>query len=111
MNTNGVISFLRPVGTYTPNPFPIANDARMIAPFWADIDTTRGGTVWYRETTNDTMLDRATDEVRAYFPDFFRFRASWDISPHGIGLRFLVVVVEDALRLRPSTTHVYHKYL
>eukprot|EP00105_Crassostrea_gigas_P046261 XP_019930409.1 PREDICTED: protein mesh [Crassostrea gigas] len=77
VNTNGVISFLRPVGTYTPNPFPIANDARMIAPFWADIDTTRGGTVWYRETTNDTMLDRATDEVRAYFPDFFRFRASW----------------------------------
>lgn len=77
MNTNGVISFLRPVGTYTPNPFPIANDARMIAPFWADIDTTRGGTVWYRETTNDTMLDRATHEVRAYFPDFFRFRASW----------------------------------
>lgn len=77
MNTNGVISFLRPVGTYTPNPFPIANDARMIAPFWADIDTRNGGTVWYRETTNDTLLDRATDEVRAYFPGFFRFRASW----------------------------------
>nr|XP_022323644.1 protein mesh-like [Crassostrea virginica] len=77
VNTNGVISFLSPVGTYTPNPFPIANDARMIAPFWADIDTRKGGTVWYRETTEDSLLDRATDEIKDYFPQFLRFRASW----------------------------------
>ena len=77
MNTNGVISFLQTVSTYTPNPFPLANDARMIAPFWADIDTRKGGTVWYRESTNKQLLDRATDEVRAYFPKFMKFRASW----------------------------------
>ena len=77
MNTNGVISFLQTVSTYTPDPFPIANDARMIAPFWADINTLRGGTVWYRETTDIKLLDRATDEVRAYFPKFLKFRASW----------------------------------
>ena len=77
MNTNGVISFIQTVSTYTPDPFPLANDARMIAPFWADIDTTRGGTVWYRETTDKQLLDRATDEVRAYFPKFMKFRASW----------------------------------
>nr|XP_022323656.1 protein mesh-like [Crassostrea virginica] len=77
VNTNGVISFLQTVSTYTPDPFPLANDARMIAPFWADIDTTRGGTVWYRETTDKQLLDRATDEVRAYFPKFMKFRASW----------------------------------
>lgn len=77
MNTNGVISFLQGVSTFTPDPFPIANDARMIAPFWADIDTTRGGTVWYRETTDAVLLDRATDEVRNNYPNFFRFKASW----------------------------------
>nr|XP_022323654.1 protein mesh-like [Crassostrea virginica] len=77
VNTNGVISFLQTVSTYTPDPFPIANDARMIAPFWADINTLRGGTVWYRETTDIKLLDRATDEVRAYFPKFLKFRASW----------------------------------
>lgn len=77
VNTNGVISFLKPVSTYTPNPFPIPNDARMIALFWADINTINGGTVWYRETTDDDLLGRATDEVRAYFPKFFKFMASW----------------------------------
>uniref|UniRef100_K1QM71 Sushi, nidogen and EGF-like domain-containing protein 1 n=1 Tax=Magallana gigas TaxID=29159 RepID=K1QM71_MAGGI len=65
------------VSTYTPDPFPIANDARMIAPFWADIDTTRGGAVWYRETTNADLLDRTTKEVTNNYPNFFRFKASW----------------------------------
>lgn len=59
------------MSTYTPDPFPIANDARMIAPFWADIDTTRGGAVWYRETTNADLLDRATKEVTNNYPNFF----------------------------------------
>ncbi|XP_062572621.1 LOW QUALITY PROTEIN: protein mesh-like, partial [Saccostrea cucullata] len=77
VNANGVVSFLQTVRTYTPNPFPIANDARMIAPFWADVNTINGGTVWYRETVNSTLLNRASEEVRAYFPRFFRFRASW----------------------------------
>nr|XP_034303984.1 protein mesh isoform X2 [Crassostrea gigas] len=77
VSTNGVISFLQGVSTFTPDPFPIANDARMIAPYWADIDTTRGGTVWYRETTDAVLLDRATKEVTNNYPEFFRFKASW----------------------------------
>lgn len=77
MSTNGVISFLQGVSTFTPDPFPIANDARMIAAFWADIDTRNGGTVWYRETTDAVLLDRATKEVTNNYPNFFRFKASW----------------------------------
>jgi hypothetical protein len=77
VNTNGVISFLQRVSTYTPTPFPIENNARIIAPFWADVDTNRGGTVWYRETTNNTLLDKASEEIRAYFPQFYRFKPSW----------------------------------
>lgn len=38
INNNGNISFSNPLGTYTPNPFPVANQP-MIAPYWADIDT------------------------------------------------------------------------
>jgi hypothetical protein len=37
VNTNGNISFGDPVGTYTPEAFPIA-DQPMIAPYWADVD-------------------------------------------------------------------------
>ncbi|XP_062581787.1 uncharacterized protein LOC134243551 [Saccostrea cucullata] len=77
VNTNGVISFLKTVSTYTPNPFPLDGDRRLVAIFWADVDTRKGGTVWYRESTNQTILERATNEVRTYFPQFFRFQATW----------------------------------
>jgi MYXO-CTERM domain-containing protein len=42
VNTNGNITFRAAVGTYTPSPFPIA-DQPMIAPWWADVDTRGGG--------------------------------------------------------------------
>jgi MYXO-CTERM domain-containing protein len=37
VNTNGNITFSGPLRTYTPNPFPVA-DQPMIAPYWADVD-------------------------------------------------------------------------
>jgi hypothetical protein len=49
----------------------------LVAIFWADVDTTEGGTVWYRESTNQTILNRATEEVRTYFFQFIRFQAKW----------------------------------
>ncbi len=42
LNTNGNISFGDGVSTYTPEPFPVANQ-RMIAPWWGDVDTRNGG--------------------------------------------------------------------
>jgi len=42
VNTNGNITFRGSVGTFTPSPFPIA-DQPMIAPWWADVDTRGGG--------------------------------------------------------------------
>ena len=41
----------------------------MIAPFWADADTTRGdGNVWYRQSTDQEDLKRATNEVKEAYP-------------------------------------------
>ncbi|MFO0709918.1 MAG: MYXO-CTERM sorting domain-containing protein [Sandaracinus sp.] len=37
LNTNGNITFNGPVGTYTPDAFPVS-DQPMIAPYWADVD-------------------------------------------------------------------------
>ncbi|AKF10712.1 nidogen-like domain-containing protein [Sandaracinus amylolyticus] len=37
VNTNGNITFSGRVRTFTPDPFPVANQP-MIAPFWADVD-------------------------------------------------------------------------
>lgn len=38
VNNNGNISFSSPLSTFTPNPFPIANQP-IIAPYWSDVDT------------------------------------------------------------------------
>jgi MYXO-CTERM domain-containing protein len=41
VNTNGNITFSDQLPTFTPNPFPVA-DQPMIAPFWADVDLRTG---------------------------------------------------------------------
>ena len=41
INNNGNLTFRSPLGTYTPQPFPVTN-LPMLAAFWGDVDT-RGG--------------------------------------------------------------------
>ena len=77
MNTNGVISFLTAEGQYTPSPFPLGDQRRLIAPFWADVNTNNGGTVSYRQSTDPVLLQRATDDVRRAFLGHQRFFARW----------------------------------
>jgi hypothetical protein len=42
VNNNGSVTFGGATGTYTPQRFPIRGN-RMVAPFWADVDTRNGG--------------------------------------------------------------------
>ena len=42
VNNNGTITFGGATGTFTPQRFPVQGN-RMIAPFWADVDTRGGG--------------------------------------------------------------------
>ena len=55
INTNGIISFTAAVPTFTPELFPIPRSF-MIAPFWADVDTRGTGEVYFKQTTNNTVL-------------------------------------------------------
>ena len=77
VNTNGVISFLVAVSQYTPAPFPLGDNRRLISPFWGDVDTRNGGTVLYRESIDPVLLDRATKDIRRAFLNHQRFSASW----------------------------------
>ena len=55
---------------YTPVPFPITDYLiPLIAPFWADADTSVSGHVYYtkRPTINQTLLDRATAIINTAF--------------------------------------------
>ena len=58
VSTNGVISFLQAVSTYTPHSFPLGSDRRLIAAFWGDVDTRRnGGRIYYRQESYDFFED------------------------------------------------------
>ncbi|XP_031573725.1 protein mesh-like [Actinia tenebrosa] len=77
VNTNGVVSFLIQVSKFTPDPFPLGNNERLLTAFWADVDTTKGGKVWYRETTDQAILEKATNDIRQTFVKQFNFVATW----------------------------------
>jgi len=84
VNTNGIISFTNPISAYTPDSFPLGNSQELIAPYWGDVDTTGTGIIWYRETTDPDLLERADNEIRQAFPTLIRyaseflFIATWD---------------------------------
>jgi hypothetical protein len=81
---NGVISLNASVPQLTFELFPL-NEA-LIAPYWADADTRDSGIVWYRETNDTELLDRARMEIQSAFSNANQqtsnithlFIATWD---------------------------------
>ncbi|XP_071497302.1 sushi domain-containing protein 2-like [Diadema antillarum] len=76
VNTNGIISFLKNVSQYTPDSFPLDDDRRVVAPFWADVDASKEtGNVWFRQTTDETeLLANLTEQIASIFRVEFRFQ-------------------------------------
>lgn len=77
VNNNGIISFLKEVSQFTPVAFPISKDRRVVAAFWADVDNRRAGDIYYRESTEQPILERASRNIAQYFPEFPGFSAQW----------------------------------
>lgn len=83
--TNGVLSFGEPfIFNCCPWMFPLYGDYQLIAPFWADVDTTGTGDIWYRETTDANILTRANEDVLIAFPHYENYQSksvfivTWD---------------------------------
>lgn len=57
INNNGNITFNGPVGSFTPEPFPVSSQP-MIAPYWGDVDTrpSNGGAVYTAAPNPDTVV-------------------------------------------------------
>ena len=61
---------------------------KFFAPYWADFDTSRTGNIYYRQTTDSSLLGRVTNEIRAAFPMYQDltmtnlFIATWDSINH-----------------------------
>ena len=68
VNDNGVISLGSRYNVRTPLSLPLNGTNRIIAPYWADVDTRGTGQVFYRQTTDPNLLARANSEIRAAFP-------------------------------------------
>ncbi|XP_073425938.1 alpha-tectorin-like [Dendrobates tinctorius] len=89
VNNNGAISFKQPVTEYTPDAFPIP-DLYMIVPYWGDVDNERGGSIYYRQTTDEKLMNRLFDDIhkmvdidKEFKPDW-AFIATWHkVAYHG----------------------------
>jgi len=52
---------------YEPRSLPL-NQIHFVTPFWADVDLTGTGQVYYRQTNDSTLLARASNEIKTAFP-------------------------------------------
>lgn len=92
MSTNGLISFGRSVSSSNPVLFPsttaIIARSYIVAPFWADFDTTIGGSVsWWTETSDSISVGAVSNFItqQQQYGDFsgtWMLVASWeDMQP------------------------------
>lgn len=77
VNNNGVISFNVQVSQFTPEAFPLSDTRSFIAPLWADVHNGIRGDVYYRESTDPEILERATRDIRKYFKVMPTFTGTW----------------------------------
>ena len=73
VNTNGILSFRSAFTSATLEMFPLSVNIPLIAPFWGDVNIRRFGNIFYRETSNATLLQRARDQLQGLFPSSANF--------------------------------------
>ncbi|KAK9507916.1 hypothetical protein O3M35_007676 [Rhynocoris fuscipes] len=83
VNTNGLLSFIYDVPYFSNVEFPL--EYPVIAPLYSNVDTTGKGKVYYRETNDSALLQRATQNVLNLYPNLPNgyearslFIATWD---------------------------------
>ena len=79
VNANGHITFNSPKSEYTPQDFTLSENIEpMVAVYWADVDLNHGGDIWYRESTDQDILDKATQEIRASVSADWTLIVTWE---------------------------------
>ena len=82
MSTNGLISFGRIVSNSDPVLFPstaaIIAQSYIVAPFWADFDTTTGGSVtwWIEEASSSAAIGAVSEFIQQEYGSA-DFSATW----------------------------------
>ena len=80
----------------------------LIAPFWDDVDVTRGGTIYYRQDNTLSIVEQIQQDISLRFHNIGLFHpslvfvATWDrVAPFrysGVVNTFQVVVASDGTR-------------
>ena len=75
VNANGILSFRVPYDRSSSQRFDSSflPSVPLVAPFWADVDITRFGKIFYRQTDDPVSLQHAADLLRELF-----------LTPHSI---------------------------
>ena len=60
-----MISFNSQYNIRTPVSLPLSGTQRIIAPYWADVDTRGSGDIYYRQTNDPSLLARASREIQS----------------------------------------------
>ena len=101
ISTNGYISFIDNYNENIPEQFPIQN-IPMIAAFWDDIDTSKGGNIYYKQITSTSTLTLISNDInQSSFRASWAFIATWDrvaaFYSEFIGLRnsFQLILATD----------------
>ena len=68
------MSYNEAIVYYTFYPFPLIYP--IIAPYWADVDTRGTGSVYYRETSNASIISTVASHVSNAFPSQSPFYAT-----------------------------------
>ena len=63
VNINGHFTFKYSLSTYTPLDFPIGQNTPIVSPYWGDVDSSYGGKIWHRSSTDPAILDQAAREL------------------------------------------------
>ena len=77
VNVNGGISFGQQISQYTPDCSPLPAHLRMIAAFWADIDTRSYGDIFYRQTTDAIYTRKISMEIQSALPQTGGINIKW----------------------------------
>jgi hypothetical protein len=115
ISTNGFISFDSSASNNYGIEYIYPNNIfSAIAPFWSDIDTTRCGNIYYRETTNLTTLSLISKDIQNGFD--LNFLAKWAFivtydrvcrfhSFDGLTNSFQIVITTDG-----SSSYIIYNY-
>jgi len=92
-----------PIRSYSSDPTLFGGAIPLVAPFWANIDTTpnQGGRIWYRETNSSSLLSRVDADVRnffsvANFTATYLFIVTWDrVGYHNQQFDLVIITINS----------------